>query len=263
MAPLSDHCARSGGEAHTSARGREAAVMRLDSGATDSHMRRQGSSVQGERLPHRTQSVLPLSGCATAASPLRTRYLFSPPTFSVAGKSSEVVKLTSGQALVSSVSEHHSERQGAGSQSRVPGREAGWVQCGIASSSQSLQRNEPRGRRPKYTWRTGRQTPGGAHSQIMARSSPAHKSAGTRRDFTLPPPLPTEGLAYRSSERRVQGADAGLRGRLPAAGGGRGEGETSSAATRVLARAVSHGDLRELALPPLLLGLWDRGCGKK
>ena len=141
------------------------------------------------------------------------------------------------------------ERQGAGSQSRVPGREAGWVQCGIASSSQSLQRNEPRGRRPKYTWRTGRQTPGGAHSQIMARSSPAHNCVGTRRDFTLPPPLPTEGLAYRSSERRVQGADAGLRGRLPAVGGGRGEGETSSAATRVLARAVSHGDLRELALP--------------
>ena len=117
-------------------------------------------------------------------------YLFSPPTFSVAGKSSEVVKLTSGQALVSSVSEHHSERQGAGSQSRVPGREAGWVQCGIASSSQSLQRNEPRGRRPKYTWRTGRQTLGGAHSQIVGRASPAHKSAGTRRDFTLPPPPP-------------------------------------------------------------------------
>ena len=193
--------------------------MRLDSGATESHMRRQGSSVQGERLPHRTQSVLPLSGCATAASPLRPRYLFSPPTFSVAGKSSEVVKLTSGQALVSSVSEHHSERPVQGSQSREPGREAGWLQCGSASSSQSLQRNEPRGRRPKYTWRTGRQTLGGAHSQIMARSSPAHGSAGTRRDFTLPPPLPADGLAYRSSERRVQGADAGLGGWLPAGGG--------------------------------------------
>ena len=32
-------------------------------------------------------------------------------------------------------------------------------------------------------------------------------------------------------------------------GAATGEGETSSAATRVLARAVSHGDLRELALP--------------
>ena len=127
MAPLSDHRAQSGGEAHTSARGREAAVMRLDSGATDSHMRRQGSGVQGERLPHRTQSVLPLSGCATAASPLRPRYLFSPPTFSVAGKSSEVVKLTSGQALVSSVSEHHSERPVQAAKAGCPaGRPAGF-----------------------------------------------------------------------------------------------------------------------------------------
>ena len=86
MAPLSDHCARSGGEAHTSACGREAAVMRLDSGATDSHMRRQGSSVQGERLPHRTQSVLPLSGCATAASPPPTPLSILPSYFFSGGK---------------------------------------------------------------------------------------------------------------------------------------------------------------------------------
>ena len=36
-----------------------AAVMRLDSGATDSHMRRQGSGVQGERLLRAAESVLP------------------------------------------------------------------------------------------------------------------------------------------------------------------------------------------------------------
>ena len=96
------------GEACSSTRRREARLScGWTVGATDSHMRRQGSGVQGERLLRAAESVLPPSCRVTGPPPSLLRlYLFSPPTFSVAGKSEAVVKLTSGQAVVSSLSEH-------------------------------------------------------------------------------------------------------------------------------------------------------------
>ena len=118
--------------------------------------------------------------------------------------------LTSGQFLVRA----SLRRAGVGRHHRAASRQAGRPAVPyFTSSSQSLQRSERRGRRPKYTWQTGRQTLGRALSQITARLSPAHGSAGTRRVLTLSPPLShcgrPPGARTTAAESRVQSTDAG------------------------------------------------------
>ena len=69
--------------------------MRLDSGGGRTRTCAGKVAVSREKdCRARPSPSCPPSGRATAASPLRRLYLFSPPTFSVAGKSEAVVKLT-------------------------------------------------------------------------------------------------------------------------------------------------------------------------